>query len=246
MPDVPKRRAEPAQPTLWMGEPPVTETKKTLPPYVSYVTFKNGVRGLVDEKGHMPDRIDDSCLPTMAGGTRAQFLVALRSLRLIDAQGAPGQALRLLAAADDNKWSSAMESILKLSYPDKLPTLATGSMKQLRETFDPGVAGSVLEKSIRFLLAAADDAGIPVSSAIKKAKLSTVNRGKSRAAGGGQPAVDGAEPPGKPGNKPADPAPAVTDPLLAKFPAFDPAWTPEIQTKWFDAFEKLMKMKGGG
>ena len=28
--------------------------------------------------------------------------------------------------------------------------------------------------------------------------------------------------------------------LLAKFPSFDPAWSTEVQAKWFDAFERLM------
>ena len=30
--------------------------------------------------------------------------------------------------------------------------------------------------------------------------------------------------------------------LLEKFPAFDPGWTEEIKSKWFDDFRELMKI----
>jgi hypothetical protein len=29
--------------------------------------------------------------------------------------------------------------------------------------------------------------------------------------------------------------------LLAKFPSFNPEWPDEVQKRWFDSFEKLMK-----
>jgi len=34
--------------------------------------------------------------------------------------------------------------------------------------------------------------------------------------------------------------------LLSKFPSFDPGWPPEVQAKWFDSFEKLMKTEKPG
>ena len=31
--------------------------------------------------------------------------------------------------------------------------------------------------------------------------------------------------------------------LLDKFPVFDPSWSEDVQAKWFDGFNRLMKMK---
>ena len=31
--------------------------------------------------------------------------------------------------------------------------------------------------------------------------------------------------------------------FLAKFPAFNPEWTDEVQAKWVDTFTELMKMR---
>jgi len=34
--------------------------------------------------------------------------------------------------------------------------------------------------------------------------------------------------------------------LLSKFPTFDPAWPDDVKSKWFNAFDKLMKTKPEG
>ena len=43
-------------------------------------------------------------------------------------------------------------------------------------------------------------------------------------------------------NPPPPPAKTTANALMDKFPAFDPSWSPEIQTKWFEAFAKMQDM----
>ena len=49
------------------------------------------------------------------------------------------------------------------------------------------------------------------------------------------------------GQDPPDPANtrAVADKLLGKLPEFNPEWTPEVQTKWFDALSRMTDMLAG-
>ena len=42
------------------------------------------------------------------------------------------------------------------------------------------------------------------------------------------------------------PLPAWPELLLAKFPDFNPEWPDEVKAKWFDAFEKLMRLAQTG
>lgn len=232
------------------GSPPMTaagELKKMTPPYTSYVTFKNKIRELAAH-GSVPARVDPSLLDGMSGTAQAQFLYALRYFALIDDKGTPSDELRLLAQANDTDWKRCLTTLLHAAYKTQIPIMANGSPKQLRESFGPEVAPSVVSKCVRFLVNAALDAGIPVSGPIAKTKgggvggTRTRNK-KTKPANGGREVPQPTETPAARHNNGAG---AGEDPILAKFPAFDPAWSPEIQTKWFDAFEKLMKLKGGG
>jgi hypothetical protein len=44
---------------------------------------------------------------------------------------------------------------------------------------------------------------------------------------------------------PTQQPPAWEAQLLAKFPEFNPAWPEQLQTKWFEGFERLMGAKPG-
>jgi hypothetical protein len=61
-----------------------------VPPYVSFGTLINTLERMGVEG--VPDRIDGSYLTNMAGGTRSQFKVCLRSLGLIDEDSAASAA----------------------------------------------------------------------------------------------------------------------------------------------------------
>ena len=68
--------------------------KRTLPPYVSYRTFRNFIDGL--QMG-IPARIDRSYWgDRYSGSSGTQLMTALRFLGLIDSHGTPTTRLRQL------------------------------------------------------------------------------------------------------------------------------------------------------
>ncbi|MCH7792137.1 MAG: DUF5343 domain-containing protein [Planctomycetes bacterium] len=156
--------------------------KKTTPPYIPYSTFKNATTGkLVTSAGDLPSHIDSSVLPGMAGGTQAHYFVALRFFGLIDKEGRPSDRLRRMVSGDDG-WEAEMKALLERHYSDHLPILPNGTPKKLRQSFDQyASSGSVIMKSVRFFVVAAEDAGFKVADSIQKSKGGPV---PSRAGGG--------------------------------------------------------------
>ncbi|MFG0286060.1 MAG: hypothetical protein ACF8R7_16710 [Phycisphaerales bacterium JB039] len=143
--------------------------KRIAPPYVSFTTFKNRVRGLGGSDGEVPHVIDQSLFQTDSGATQAQLMSAFRFLGLIEAQGQPSDRLKTLATADANGWKATLREIVEAKYGEQLPSLAKGSPKSLRDAFaDYELQGSVLDKVVRFLIAAASDAELPIGAATPK------------------------------------------------------------------------------
>lgn len=143
--------------------------KRIAPPYVSFTTFKNRVRGLGGSDGEVPHVIDQSLFQTDSGATQAQLMSAFRFLGLIEAQGQPSDRLKTLATADANGWKATLREIVEAKYGEQLPSLAKGSPKSLRDAFaDYELQGSVLDKVVRFLIAAASDAELPIGAAHAK------------------------------------------------------------------------------
>jgi len=218
--------------------------RKSLPPYVSYRTFRNFVDGL--QLG-IPARIDRSYWgDRYSGSTGTQLMTALRFLGLIEGNGIPTTRLRQLASAKGAQRSDILKQIAYTSF-DFLsersldPQVATYA--QLEEAFynTYQVTSDVARKCIKFFVSLESDAGVSLSPFIMK-KSKTIRadsvRGKTTKKTGARTNRNEAIP------LAADPIPAQIawyEMVLAKFPTFDPTWADDIKLKWFEAFDALLK-----
>jgi hypothetical protein len=218
--------------------------KKRSPPYVSYRSFLT----LLDELGRgVPSRIDRSYWgDKFSGSTGTQLISALRFLNLLDPNGVPTNQLKELVKA---RGVSRVEILKKVSQ-ESFTFLVSNSFEpdkatyaQLEETFHDAyqVDKDVCRKCIKFFTELAGDAGIPLSPFITK-------RSKNS-----RPAPNMEKIPKRNGTRTrqntevpqnAELIPHSTswkELLLNKFPSFDPNWPNEVQVKWFEAFDELLK-----
>lgn len=216
-----------------MPRPPDSQT----PAYLSYSTLKNATQSLALD-GTMPSHIDHSVLGTMGGSIRKMYLAALRFFELIDAHGVPSERLRKLIVAGESEWKEYFQELLREQYPNLIEHLADATPKSFRDRFQEsfnGIGSSLIEPSIRFLVAAARDTGLPVSSHLIQRKPRSPSVPRSGAKKSPKQVS-------LPVERSTKPQPSFRDVLLDKFPGFDPCWKPEQQAAWFGAFQKLMEM----
>ena len=218
--------------------------RKSLPPYVSYRTFRNFVDGL--QLG-IPSRIDRSYWgDRYSGSTGTQLMTALRSLGLIDSNGMPTTRLRQLVSAKGAQRPEILKQIAYTSFDflsERILDPQVATYSQLEEAFynTYQVTGDVARKCIKFFVSLESDAGVPLSTFImKKSRTIRADSIRKRTAkktssgtnrNSATPLV-------------ADSIPAqITwyEMVLAKFPTFDPTWSDDIKLKWFEAFDTLLK-----
>ena len=218
-------------------------TTVTPAPYVPWRTFKNFVDGLGK---NMPSRIDTSLMGTMAGSTQGQLKAALRFMDFVTENGTPTQKLRDYVKAEGEDRVDALGAALQGAYASILKDvdLESGTYKQLSEALaTTGAQGDTLRKAVAFYLLAAKDAKLELSSHFNSrgSRSATAPR-RRRATGGRQVQQLDEEYDAEAGL----PARSKFEILMEKFPAFDPTWPIEVQTKWFDAFDRVQKMGEGG
>ncbi len=219
----------------------VSEGRKHLSPYVSYRTFRNFIDGL---QQRMPSRIDRSYWgDRLSGSTGIQLMAALRFLGLVDASGIPSSRLKLLVSAKIGEQRAALlREITSEAFGFLLQgsfDLQSATYAQLQEVFHDTfqVTGDVSRKCIKFFVALASDAGIPLSPFItqrsRSTHTSTGMRTTFKRTSRNLIVPRNLEeiPPGMSWDKM----------LLTKIPTFDPAWSDEVKLKWFEAFNKLLK-----
>jgi len=220
------------------------KSRKRLPPYVSYRTFRN----FIDELQHrMPARIDRSYWgDRLSGSTGTQLVAALRFLGLTDAGGVPTDRLRQLISAKGSQRTElireiafdAFDFVLKGSFE-----LQTATYAQLQEIFHDTfqLTGDVSRKCIKFFVALASDAEIPLSPFIARRMRAAHTSAGTKAVAKRTSARTNR------GSKIPQyyeeiPKRISWDGmLLAKFPTFDPSWSDEVKLKWFQAFDELLK-----
>jgi hypothetical protein len=223
------------------------ESKGTTPPYIAFQTLKTLTRDLKQHRP--PSRIDRSVLKNFSGAVASQILATLRFFELVDGQGHPTEKLHSLVGS----WATELEAVLRNAYPPIFSlNLDTASASQFEGLFAktyPGAA-SVQRKAVTFFLNAASDAQIKLSPYItknRKPRSGPTRRrtAKVKGAAGTDTNPDEEKTPLPNGQGRLNDPPEKTwhDRLLDKFPAFDPAWSPEMQSKWMESFEKLMAMK---
>ena len=223
----------------------MNEQRKRLPPYVSYRTFSNFVNGL---QQNMPSRIDRSFWgDLLSGSTGTQLMAALRFLGMIDANGRPTPILKSLATARLEQRASILREVASESYSFVLKSSllepSSATYAQLEEVFRGTfqIADDVGRKCIKFFIALAGDAGVPLSPFILRRSRSahTGTGSKTAAKKTGIRTIRNLEVPKVSGEIPD--RTSWNKMLLEKFPTFDPTWSDEIKLKWFSAFDELLK-----
>jgi len=219
--------------------------KKTLPPYVSYRTFRNFIDGL---QSGIPSHIDRSYWgERLSGSNGTQLMTALRFLGLVDTEGTPMTRLLQLIPATGGHRAEILKQIAYSGYDFLVnrsfdPQSATYAHleKAFYDSYD--VTGDVARKCIKFFLEIASDAGVPLSPLIiKKSRTMRAASTKKRAV-----AIEDTRTKRNSSTIPAmQPIPLWNkwhELVLDKFPAFDPAWPDDVKLKWFEAFDLLLKI----
>lgn len=139
-----------------------------VPPYFSFATFINQIERM--EREGTPARIDPSYLVGMAGGTRSQFKMGLRSLGLIDESDQATEALIQLASRPEER-PEILAGILRDRFPRLVGLGENATRGQLDEILgEYGLGIDTRRKATSFYVAAASYAGIPLSPHIRPAK----------------------------------------------------------------------------
>lgn len=207
-------------------------TAPKLPPTAPYHSFKAMLR--VFQQHGAPAVVDHGALrKRFAPGSVDALLSSLRFLNLIDAAGAPAEQLRgLTDALDTAEWPQKLGAALRAAYgpvlEEGLQNATPAQLNQrLRTAFS--LPAEACRRSATFLLAAAQDADVPVSP-----YLVAPPRSKGRLL------------PTKPENghthEDEPTGDALTARLIEKFPAFDPSWPDALKEHWFVQFNELIQL----
>lgn len=228
----------------------MSNEKRRLPPYISYLTFKRFV-GHLQEQPQLPARIDQSYWRQwLSGSSGVQMVAALRFLSLVDELGKPTGQLKQLTGANGDQQKAVLKDIANRSYSFvfKLPNYnKDATYDQMVECFGENfqLKADVCRKCVKFFVSIADDAGVTLSpfwtKKFRKASSTTkVPEQKSSSKKVPQKTNQNLKVP-KPEIVPENGDSSWHSRLLTKFPEFDPAWNEDLQGKWFSAFDKLLE-----
>jgi hypothetical protein len=173
-------------------------------------------------------------MPSLSGSTQSQLVAALRYLALITPTSSPTENLVTLAQASPQEYQKLLRELLISSYGFLFDgrQLKKITAQEMKNRFAAaGASKDAIRKGVAFFLAAARHCQIPLPPFIAPTRM----QGKLRAA---KPRGESPDSPRTAGEQTVNSA--ITA-LLSKFPDFDPAWSPEIKAKWFEAFGRLME-----
>jgi hypothetical protein len=167
-------------------------------------------------------------------------LAALRYCGLISTNRSPTPLLSELLSATPPEFKIVLRRIIETSYAAILVgvDLSRATLEEVESRFiRAGARGDTVRKCIAFLSGAARDADIPISPYLAANHLRRKTRTPGQQNSLREPIITGqnldqASIPNGDG---------ITRLLLEKFPEFDPRWPTSVKTKWFTAFENLMR-----
>ena len=149
------------------------ETSRPNPPYIPLMTLDNFVGKL--KATVVPPIIDSSLTQTLSGGMSGALMSALRFLGLIESGGKVLPSLKeLVAAHGTESYPMVLAGIIDNGYADIVGDLdlATATPNMLDDKFrkNSKANGQVLDKSVRFYLAALEKMKRPLSPHFKVRK----------------------------------------------------------------------------
>ena len=139
-------------------------------PYVAFTTFKNFIKSL-SENG-VPSHVDKSVMNGLSGGVQSHLASAIKFLGLVEDDLTPTADLqKLVDSFGSDDWKDCLATLIKSSYMDVTDgiDLENATPNQLDKCFD-NQSAVMLDKTVRFYLAALDDAGVEYSAHLKKRK----------------------------------------------------------------------------
>lgn len=161
--------------------------KMLKPPYTSYRSFQNLIselREYVRTHQMVPAVIDRSLLSKRSGSEQSALIAALKWFELITDNGTPTQLLHDYVETDESKSAPILKAMVEKSYSlitDGKFDLRRATTNQMAEQFRQyDISGSTLYKCIGFFLAAAKEAGIPVSPLVKAPVASSSSGAKRK------------------------------------------------------------------
>jgi len=146
----------------------VTQSSDRVAVYLPYATLVTGIATL--EVG-LPDKLHKSVWRSQSGGIQAQLLSAFKFLRLIDEEGVVQPRLKQMVEDRENR-DMHLRAAIEAAYPS-IPPLAASNASQndLENAMRAyGVAGTTLDKAVRFYLQAAEHLGLVVSPHWRKGR----------------------------------------------------------------------------
>ena len=153
---------------------------KKAPVYVSWVTFKNSIENLVQG---VPNQIDRTTFPGMAGGVQNQMFTGLKFLGLTNDDDRPTRALHELCVPEEAQRKEKLKQILLDRYAPIFALDLTKATPQevtdkMGEVYN--ISGDTKEKALRFFLGAVTYVGIPLSRFFKVPGAAGASNGSPR------------------------------------------------------------------
>jgi hypothetical protein len=217
-------------------------TTANKPPYLPYSTFKNFLASI--KAGAIPSRIDKSLLDRYSGSVQSWLISALKFFGFTDDGGKPQPELESFIESEEQDRKKIWRELFDKAYAPLINglDLTRATPGELSERFAAqGLSGETLIKCHAFFAAAAEDAGVTLADHLKvRPKPSGPRKSRKNRNGGTSDDLPQPPPPGAATTTQK----TMREMLLEKFPEFDPAWSEDLQTKWFAGFEKLMKSTG--
>lgn len=221
----------------------MNNTEKPLPPYVSYKKFKDFLQFISTEG--LPPCIDKSFWEGKFSATAgSQITGALRFLKLTDNDNKPEEIFKNWSSADEEEQKKILSGVIKDAYKDIFSIdIVKATSQQLDNAFSKyyKAEGEVKQKCITFFKVFSQDVGIKLSTYIvrRKKRQKRIDQKNNKKTIITNNKVGGIVPSSKIKTEDKD----WNILLLEKFPEFDPSWNDEIKSKWFSAFDELMKRK---
>lgn len=222
------------------------------PPYGPPANLKTIIEFWRDR--NMPEQITKDWLTRigLSPNLTSQNLLALRYLDLIDENGNTTEAAERLRVARSDEYPSVLEGIVRKAYAKILEFAdpSKDSKTRITDAFRQEQPSAQRSRMVTCFLGLCAMAGIPLKEAPPTRTESQNRVGKARKIKDTIEPTRALEPPRIEHNVTPAAASAsssvngssrVAEMLLAKLPEFNPEWSAEVQTKWFDAFTRLQE-----
>lgn len=213
---------------------------KWTPPYVSWGTLQNTIDRMVKDKA-WPEQVDRSYLRNLPGGAQGELITAMKSLGLTDDNMRPSDTLKRMVA-EPNDQPAILREAMERYYAGPLALSQHATQLQLEDSFRKyGVQGSTLRKAVRFFLAAAKFAEIPVSKNFHPPRLDTASRPRKQRVAG-TPGESSATQDQPPAASPTTELHPFIRGLVDSLPAPGSYFADDTQNAWFDTARGIFRL----